>query len=322
MEEQKNMKRFLALVCLSAVAVMGCSKGKTIATIGSQSITAETVQKRINETPPVYRNFLSTPAGKKQFIDLLVRERAVIEAAKKSGFENRKEYKDSITQFQQDQQRKLKEYKESLLMETYLQDLRNSDLKVTGAEIDKFYNEHAADYQHPEEVVARHILVPTKEEAEKALARVTAGEDFGKVAAEMSTDSVSAKRGGEIGPFRKGDLLPEFEAAVFPLKIGQISGVVKTQFGYHVIKKVSEKVLPAVSAEQAKDGIGRLLEKEKFDKWLEATKSKYGVRVDYDAMNAVPVAQESAMPATPDNMPQQAQPQQQQTPPAKTKKAK
>jgi len=193
------MKKVLALVCLTAIAVMGCSKGKTIATIGSQSITAETVQKRINETPPVYRNFLSTTAGKKQFIDLLVRERAVIESAKKSGFEGRKEYKDSISQYEQDQQRKLKEYKESLLMETYLQDLRSSDLKVTGAEIDKYYDAHIADYQHPTEVVARHILVPTKEEAEKALAKVKAGEDFAKVAAEMSTDSVSAKRGGEIG---------------------------------------------------------------------------------------------------------------------------
>jgi peptidyl-prolyl cis-trans isomerase C len=305
------MKRFLALVCLSAVAVSGCSKGKTIATIGSQSITAETVQKRINETPPVYRSFLSTPAGKRQFIDLLVRERAVIEAAKKSGFENRKEYKSSITQFEADQQRKLKEYKESLLMETYLQDLRNSDLKVTEAEIEKYYNEHSADYQRPSEVVARHILVSTKEEADKALDRVSAGEDFGKVAGEMSTDSVSAKRGGEIGPFRKGDLLPEFEVAVFPLKNGQVSGIVKTQFGFHIIKKVSEKVLPAINPDQAKDGIGRLLEKEKFDKWLESTKSKYGVRIDYDAMNAVPVAQENPVEGMPENM----QPQQPQTAP-------
>jgi parvulin-like peptidyl-prolyl isomerase len=290
------MKKALALVCLFAV-VSGCSKGKTIATVGSETITADTVQKRINETPPVYRNFLSTPAGKKQFIDLLVRERAVIESAKQSGFENRKEYKETLSQFEQDQKRRLKEYKESLLMETYLQDLRSSDLKVTGAEIDKYYSEHANDYLHPAEVVARHILVPTKEEAEKALERVNKGEDFAKVAAEMSTDSVSAKRGGEIGPFRKGDLLPEFEAAVFPLKNGQVSGVVQTQFGYHVIKKVSEKVLPAVNAEQAKEGISRFLEKEKFDKWLEQTKNKFGVHVDYDAMNAVPVAKDATPPS-------------------------
>jgi parvulin-like peptidyl-prolyl isomerase len=316
------MKKALAFACLTAVVLCGCSKGKTIATIGSEKITSETVQKRINETPPVYRNFLSTPAGKKQFIDLLVRERAVIESAKKSGFENRKEYKDAINQFEQDQVRKLKEYKESLLMETYLQDLRSSDLKVTGEEIDKYYDGHIADYQHPTEVVARHILVPTKEEADKALARVNSGEDFAKVAAEMSTDSVSAKRGGEIGPFHKGDLLPEFEAAVFPLKNGQVSEVVKTQFGYHVIKKVSEKSLPAINPEQAKEGISRLLEKEKFDKWLEATKNKYGVHIDYDAMNAVAVAQEAPMAANPENIAQpQAQPQQ-QTAPAKIKKTK
>ena len=85
---------------------------------------------------------------------------------------------------------------------------------------------------------ARHILLPTEEEAKKAYARVKAGKDFAKVATELSKDP--AGDGGDLGWFTKDRMVPEFAEAAFKLEPGQISEPVKSQFGWHVIK-VEEK---------------------------------------------------------------------------------
>lgn len=105
---------------------------------------------------------------------------------------------------------------------------------TTDAELKKVYDE-AAKAQKPEtEVHARHILVPTEEEAKAALARVKGGEDFAKVADEVSKDPGS--QGGDLGWFTKDRMVPEFADAAFKLDKNQISDPVKSQFGWHVIK--------------------------------------------------------------------------------------
>lgn len=76
----------------------------------------------------------------------------------------------------------------------------------------------------------------TKKKAEDALARVKAGEDFATVAKEVSQDPGSAANGGDLGFFGKGKMVPEFENAAFALKVGEVSGLVKTPYGYHIIK--------------------------------------------------------------------------------------
>ena len=102
----------------------------------------------------------------------------------------------------------------------------------------KPYDE-AAKAQKPEtEIHARHILVPTEAEAQAALKRVKAGEDFAKVAKEVSKDPGS--EGGDLGWFTKDRMVPEFADAAFKLEPGQISEPVKSPFGWHIIQ-VEEK---------------------------------------------------------------------------------
>lgn len=284
------MKKSIGTGLLILVALAACGRnGKTVAKIGSDKITMKTLQERIQEAPPAYQSYLGTKSGKKQFLDLMVRERVVLESAKSAGYDKKDEYKKAVAEMQKEQERRVRDYKENLLMELYIRDLHDSKkIGASDEEVDNYYKEHQDEFVHPKAVVAQHILVPTKEEADKVLARVKGGEDFAKVAKEVSTDPVSASRGGEIGPFKKGDLVPEFENAVFSLKNGQISGVVETQFGYHVIRKVSERPLPARSADEAKADIKRILEKAKFDAWLADAKKKQGVTVDYDALDKLP----------------------------------
>jgi parvulin-like peptidyl-prolyl isomerase len=87
-----------------------------------------------------------------------------------------------------------------------------------------------------EQIHARHILVATREEADKALARVKGGEDFAAVAKELSTDDSNKEQGGDLGWFPKGRMVAEFDAAAFALQPGQMSDVVETQNGFHIIR--------------------------------------------------------------------------------------
>ena len=83
-----------------------------------------------------------------------------------------------------------------------------------------------------------HILVQKQSEAISILDRIKKGEKFGKLARELSSDTGSAKRDGNLGFFGRGKMVKEFETAAFNLQVGQISEPVKTQYGYHIIKRL------------------------------------------------------------------------------------
>ena len=307
------MNRTLGLFLMLAVVLAGCGKGGGIvAKIGSDKIDEKMLQERLQEAPPSYQGYLNTNAGKKQFLDLLVRERIVLEAARQAGVDKKSEYTKAIAEFKKDQSRRMRDYEENLLMELYVRELHEKEIGTTDADVDKYYQEHKREFARPVEIVAKHILVASRDDADKALARIKAGEDFSKSAKEVSTDPVSAVRGGEIGPFRRGDLVPEFEKAVFGLKVGQVSEIVETQFGFHIIKKVSEKVLPVRPVEETKVEIKKILEKTRFDAWLEGAKKKYGVTVNYDMLSKIPMlapAEQPEEPVTPSPQPGNAQQQ-------------
>jgi parvulin-like peptidyl-prolyl isomerase len=285
-----HLKTIVCLLsCVVIAGLSGCEdKGKAVATIGSKKITLKMVETRIMDAPPAYQGYLSTQAGRKQFLDLLVREQVVIEGAKKSGVNKLDEYKKMVADYKKEQDKKFKEYQDSLLMELYVRQLHDKELGATDQDIEKYYDEHKDEFLHPVEVTAKHILVPTRALAENALARVQSGEDFSKVAKEVSTDPISASRGGEIGPFRRGDLVPEFEKAVFPLKVGEMSGIVETQFGFHIIKKVSQKSLAPRPLTETRPELKKYLEKMKFDAWLEKSKASLNVKVDYSMLSQLP----------------------------------
>ena len=84
-----------------------------------------------------------------------------------------------------------------------------------------------------------HILVQKQSEAITILDKIRQGEKFGKLARELSVDSGSAKRDGNLGYFSRGKMVKEFETAAFNLEVGKISEPVKTQYGYHIIKRLS-----------------------------------------------------------------------------------
>jgi peptidyl-prolyl cis-trans isomerase D len=120
---------------------------------------------------------------------------------------------------------------------------------VTSREIEKSYNDNIELYSTPEQVRASHILLKTdgkndaevKTKAEEILKDVKAGKDFAELAKKHSQDEQSAKNGGDLDYFPRGKMVPEFDEAAFVMQPGQTSDLVKTQFGFHIIKLVDKK---------------------------------------------------------------------------------
>jgi peptidyl-prolyl cis-trans isomerase D len=123
-------------------------------------------------------------------------------------------------------------------------------VKVTDTEIKGFYERFPERFSRPEEVRARHILIrpeykgkdraedeaEAKKKADEVLELVKRGEDFGALAKRLSDDPGSAQKGGDLGWFARGVMIKPFEDTAFSLEAGSLSGVVKTEFGYHIIK--------------------------------------------------------------------------------------
>ncbi|MFL1874980.1 peptidylprolyl isomerase [Hansschlegelia beijingensis] len=143
--------------------------------------------------------------------------------------------------------------KDRALMEELLQ--REAKAAVTDERLHKLYDETAKNLKPEEEVHARHILVKTEDEAKKVEERLSKGEDFAKIANEVSIDPGSAKQGGDLGFFARGQMVPAFEEAAFKLEPGKVSAPVKTQFGYHVIKVDEKRTRPIPAFEQVRPQI-------------------------------------------------------------------
>jgi peptidyl-prolyl cis-trans isomerase D len=129
------------------------------------------------------------------------------------------------------------------------QEAMRAKASVTGQQIARSYNENIQQYSTPEQVRASHILLKTegkdeaavKKQAEEILAKAKGGADFAELAKKYSQDDSNASKGGDLDYFPRGRMVPEFDQVAFSMKPGQISDLVKTQFGYHIIKVVDTK---------------------------------------------------------------------------------
>ncbi|MGQ9684199.1 MAG: peptidylprolyl isomerase [Anaerolineae bacterium] len=119
-----------------------------------------------------------------------------------------------------------------------------------------------------EQVHARHILVATREEAEKALERLRYGEKSVDLAKELSTDTSNKDQGGDLGWFPRGQMVPEFEAVAFALQPGQIQGPVETQFGFHLIKvegrEENRPIEPALLQQMRSNALTKWLHEQRY----------------------------------------------------------
>lgn len=177
----------------------------------------------------------------------------------------------------------------------------DKNLKISDEEMKKYYEEHKADY-YKDEVKASHILISTvddngkelseakkkeaKKKAEEVLKKAKSGEEFSELAKEYSDDPGSAANCGDLGYFTKGKMVQPFEEAAFSLKSGEISGLVESEYGYHIIK-VYDKIDKQLTFDEVKDEIKKTLTEDKYMESIEAITKKAKVEKNESVIKKV-----------------------------------
>ena len=190
--------------------------------------------------------------------------------------------------------RRLTYMREKLLVDEYL----DAQVKkaITPDAVRKLYDETSKEMKPEEEVRARHILVESEDDAKKAAARLKGGEDFAKVAAELSKDPGSKTDGGELGFFTKDRMVAPFAEAAFKMKPNEISDPVQSQFGWHVIQVEEKRTKPTPSFDEMKDQIEQYLTRRAQQDAVLALRATGKVEKLDEKGNVIPPADKAAAP--------------------------
>ena len=176
---------------------------------------------------------------------------------------------------------------------------------VPAADVQRFYNDNIAQYQTPEQIRASHILLNTagkdeatvRKQAEDILKQARAGADFAALATKFSEDEGSKVNGGDLDYFGRGRMVPEFETAAFALQPGQISDLVKSQFGFHIIKVVDKKPAVTRAFDEVRPQIEEQLKAQRTDQQLTARATELASRID-DPSDLETVARDQGLMVT------------------------
>ncbi len=194
------------------------------------------------------------------------------------------------------------QFADQLLLQKLFNDIVK-DVKVTDEDIKKFYNENMDRFKVPEQLNAQHILIKAdpenkaelakaKAEAEKLVAQIKGGADFGELAKKHSQDEGSKERNGDLGQFTRGQMVQPFEEALLKLKKGEVSAPVETRFGWHIIKRGDTTPAETRKLEDARPLIEGNLQQTKqqevFEKWLEEAKKKADIQINEKLLEVEP----------------------------------
>jgi len=260
------------LVCLIFLRLGGnaCSEEKVVAEVGKEKITLKDYQDQIlqYEKSKSFQQKLQslTPEGKKKILDGMVRDSLFYQAAQEKGLTLNEETLKEIELLKR--RLLIRKYVEQTLREKPIEDV----------ELREYYEKNSERFVIPEKRKLTHIVVKTEQEAQKLLAEVKAGKDFSLLAEQNNTDATRKKK-GDLGWLRKGVMVKEFDDAAFQLKKGEMSGIVKTRFGYHIIRLEDIKEQEQKKFEDVKADIRRRLEQQRIQELENQLKDTYGVKV-------------------------------------------
>ena len=289
-----TFKMFLALVGFSFIfgfcsnTLASDEKENILAQVGSYKLTLEEFETQIQSLPPqLQMALLRNPQLKEQFLDRWVDITLIAQEARDKKLDQDPEI-----------QSKIEDIMNAVLAQEFLQREIEGKAKITDDEIETYYKGHVEEFTNPESAKARHILlkVPegadekaweeTESKAKDIKKKLENGEDFAELAKKYSDDPGSKNKGGDLGFFTKGRMVPEFESAAFSLKPGEVSDPVKTNFGYHIIEVQEKKAASTKTLAEVQAQIRQTLQKEKQqqlqDALIEKLKTKYPVKVNKD----------------------------------------
>ena len=282
---------------LSFVFLMGCSQGTksdspVLAKVGKEVITQDDYIREIGRVPEWARKNFNDMDGKDKFLDELVKKELVYQYAKKMRLNKDTEYLDKINEFEK-----------MTLVTMLLKKEIEEKIVLDDANVKEFYDNNSDKFRIGTEIKASHILVKTEDEAKDIVSKLKKGSEFSSLAKKHSLDKASGAKGGDLGYFGRGKMVPEFERAALSLKPGELSDPVSTRFGYHIIRLDDIKEGKLASFEQSAESIRRQLaaqkQKDLFDKFIEELKADTETSKEVDALATITLPWEQAAPAAP-----------------------
>ena len=176
------------------------------------------------------------------------------------------------------------ELKESLIMEKLLEQAVYSRVSVSDEEVAAYFKANRDQFDRPEQVRARQIVVADEAEGQEVLGILRQERSFAEVAAEYSL-SPDAEQGGDLGFFSRGEMPPEFDAIVFDLPVKRLSDLVKSEYGYHIFLVEEKRKAKRLNKKEASDEIRAILEGRKKEEvylaWLQDMRARAVISVDW-----------------------------------------
>jgi peptidyl-prolyl cis-trans isomerase C len=266
---------------------------QVLASVGPRKLTVASFNEQVKYMPPQLQMMMAqNPQMKEQFLDRWVQVTLLAQEASELKLDEDPEV-----------QARVEDVKNSILAQELLKREVEGKVTVSDADVKKYYEDHKAEFTQPEMVKARHILIKTPQNAdEKVLSEAEAkaneikeeldkGVDFAELAKQYSDDPGTKEKGGELGLFPKGRMVPEFEAAAFSLKPGEISKPVKSPFGYHIIQVQEKKDASVKGFAEVEPQIKQKLQVERQQQLLaeitEKLKAKYPVTINKELLSTI-----------------------------------
>ena len=267
--------------------VQAAPKDPIIATVNGVPVRLSELEVAQQSLPPQYRN-MPLQAVFPALLDRIVDSKLVVQEGKKSKVTEDPAYK-----------KRLAFVEEQVLQDFWIQ--REIARKVTADKLRQRYEERLKSLPSEEEVHARHILVATEDEAKALIAEIKKGAAFDKLAKDKSTDKASGAEGGDLGWFKKSDMVKEFADAAFDLKKGALTEApIKTQFGYHVIQVEDRRKAPPPAYEELAEQLREEMAREAVTAELDLLRSRAKIeKFNIDGSKPEPVAVKPATPARP-----------------------
>ena len=243
-----------------------------LASFGGQTITLGEFNQLWEQVPEEYKLQLD----KSMVLDQMISEKLLIQETKNMGLEKDKDVLEQI-----------KKMTEQILVQALIEREILNKVKVNDEEVLEYYEQNKDNFTEKEQVHLYNILLETEEEAQNILEQLKAGEDFSEIAIEKSTGP-SAAQGGDLGYLTKGTIIPEIEEVVFALEVEELSEVLKTDFGFHILKITEKKPETVKAFEEVKEDIIQTLlpikQKEAFENFLEELKGKTEIEINEEAL--------------------------------------
>jgi len=248
------------------------SEERVVAFVNGKPITQTEFDHEWADLPEATKARYEKEGGRQVFLKELVDHELLLQEARKLGLDQSDTVRDRV-----------RRYKEKLLKDELLKDRMKTTVELTKEELDRYYEEHAGELLTSLKVRVSQMLLPNYPAAKDLETQVNRGGDFGKFAQRYSVDYKTKAKGGDLGPYRKGLVLPEVDEVIKTLKPGMISAPIKTEAGYYLvmITALEPEIIQADQAkrERLRQELLYLKRKQYFDSVIAEIKARAVIRL-------------------------------------------